>query len=305
MFEDFADIHVYIEVMRGGTLAAAAEKLDRTAASVGRRIRAIEKKAGAQLFTRKGRRLLPTREGELIFEFARRIAEELEGAEAQLKHLAGPSSGHLRITAPVLLGQAVFSKLVPEFMADNPECILFTNLTNRAIDLEEEGYDIALQIGATHRESLTSEYLGTLETGIYTAARGTWSYCADFRHPSELVGLPVMQFSNDDHHADILRLNGPREVAMEVGVRELIVSTDTQTLISAVHNELGLAVLPTFAGHPGVYTGELKRVLPDWYVARESVSIVLPTRRLIRPVVRAFLNFIHKRVGSAMLKVDL
>lgn len=305
MFEDFTDVALYIEIMRSGSPTAAAEKLQRGAASISRRLRAIEKKAGAPLFERKGRRLVATREGELLFEYARRINEELTGAQKQLQHLVAAPAGHLRLTAPVLLGQALFPTLVPEFLEANPECMVFTNLTNRNIDLEEETYDVAIQIGVPHHESLTAEYLGGVEIGLYTAARGTWSYAAEFRHPSELVDLPVMQFTHDDQHAETLRLIGPREVAMEIGVREVLVSTDTLTLLAAVKKELGLATLPTFAGHPGVYTGELKRVLPDWYLSREDVHLVVPTRRIIRPVVRAFLDFAHKRVGSAMLKIDL
>ncbi len=153
-------IETFVAVAARGSLTAAANAEGVAPAIIGRRIDALEARLGVKLLVRTTRRISLTHEGVAFLEDCQRLLADLQSAEASVTAGGVKASGHLRITAPAGFGRKHVAPLVPEFQQRNPEVTLSLDLTDRLVDLVNEGYDCAVRVGALADSSLVSVRLG-------------------------------------------------------------------------------------------------------------------------------------------------
>ena len=153
-------METFVAVANRGSLTAAAHAEGVAPAIIGRRIDALEARLGVKLLVRTTRRITLTHEGVSFLEDCQRLLAELQSAESSVTAGGVKASGHLRITAPAGFGRKHVAPLVPEFLQRNPEVTLSLDLTDRLVDLVNEGYDCAVRVGALADSSLVSVRLG-------------------------------------------------------------------------------------------------------------------------------------------------
>jgi len=149
-------IESFVAVSTKGSLTAAAAAEGVAPAVIGRRIDALEERLGVKLLVRTTRRITLTHEGSAFLESAQRVLAELASAEAEVSAGGLQARGHLRITAPAGFGRRHVAPLVPRFVADHPDLTVSLDLSDRLVDLVNEGFDCAVRVGDLPDSSLIS-----------------------------------------------------------------------------------------------------------------------------------------------------
>ncbi|RTL54398.1 MAG: LysR family transcriptional regulator [Rhodocyclaceae bacterium] len=171
-------IEAFVATALKGSLSAAARQEGVTPAIMGRRIDALEERLGVKLMVRTTRKLSLTQEGAAFLEDCQRLLAELGNAEASVSLGAIRASGHLRISAPAGFGRRHVAPRVAEFLDVHPEVTVSLDLSDRTVDIVNEGIDCAVRIGGLADSNLISVLLGEVTRAVvgspdYLARRGT------------------------------------------------------------------------------------------------------------------------------------
>ena len=149
-------IESFAAVATKGSLTAAAAAEGVAPAVIGRRIDALEERLGVKLLVRTTRRITLTHEGSAFLEDAQRLLTDLANAEASVSAGGVKASGHLRLTAPAGFGRRHVAPLVPRFAEAHRDVSVSLNLSDRVVDIVNEGYDCAVRVGDLPDSSLVS-----------------------------------------------------------------------------------------------------------------------------------------------------
>jgi DNA-binding transcriptional LysR family regulator len=176
--DGFKQIQSFVDVASRGSLSAAARLEGVTPAVIGRRLDALEQRLGVRLLMRTTRRLSLTFEGAAFLEDCQRILNDLANAEASVSLGGVKASGHIKVSAPAGFGRRHVAPVVRQFLADHPEVTCTLDLSDRVVDLVNEGVDCAVRIGEMSDSSLVPIRLAEMHRVIvaspdYLARRGT------------------------------------------------------------------------------------------------------------------------------------
>ena len=156
MRSDLNAIPVFVAVVECGNFAQAAEKLNVTRSAVGKTISRLEQRLGVALFQRTTRRQALTEEGEVFYLQSRRALDNLRDAENEIQRGKTQVQGRLRISLPVLFGQRCVAPILFPLSQRYPELKLELSFSDRQVNLFEEGFDMAIRIGALSDSSFPS-----------------------------------------------------------------------------------------------------------------------------------------------------
>jgi DNA-binding transcriptional LysR family regulator len=243
------------------SFAEAGWLLGVSSSAVGKSIARTEDRLGVRLFHRSTRSMTLTAEGSLFLERCRRILGEVEAAEAELSDAAGSPRGRLRISTPQL--SELIMPALDGFMAQYPDIELDADLSDRMVDIIEEGFDAVIRTGEQHDSRLVSRRLGSCGQ-VLVASPGYLKRQGEPRHPSELV-----------RHACLLHKfpatgkleRWPFKLAASEADPELpqtFVSNTIEVLGFLALQDKGLAFLPTFLVRDALASGALQIVLDDF-----------------------------------------
>lgn len=149
-------IEAFVMAVDHSSFAAAALALQVTPVMVGRRIDTLEKRLGVRLLHRSTRKLALTEEGSVYLEHCRKLLTELDQAESAISVGRHKVTGHLIISAPASFGRQHVAPYAPEFLQQHPELKISFNLTDRVVDLVQEGYDMGIRIGGNIEPSFVA-----------------------------------------------------------------------------------------------------------------------------------------------------
>lgn len=184
--DQIKQIEAFVNSATRGSLSAAAQVEGITPAVIGRRLDALEARLGVKLLVRTTRKLTLTFEGQAFLEDCQRILNDLANAEAAVSLGSIQASGHLRISAPAGFGRRHVAPQVAVFMQGNPEVRVTLDLTDRLVDLLNEGIDCAVRIGEMADSNLVSSKLGEMRRVVVASP----AYLARYgvpRVPADLV----------------------------------------------------------------------------------------------------------------------
>ncbi|MCE9993952.1 LysR family transcriptional regulator [Enterobacter asburiae] len=152
-------METFIAVVESGSFTLAAARLEMSAVMVGKYIALLESQLGTRLLERNTRRQSLTDAGRVYFDEAKRVLEQVAVAESSVERLRAAPAGTLRVTAPTSFGGCVIAPLTAAFLQRFPEVRVELDLTNRRVDLVDEGVDLAIRIGDIHNDDLVAKYL--------------------------------------------------------------------------------------------------------------------------------------------------
>ncbi|MCO5118631.1 MAG: LysR family transcriptional regulator [Burkholderiaceae bacterium] len=183
----FKQIATFAAVAARGSLSAAARAEGVSPAVVSRRLDALEERLGVKLIARTTRRVTLTFEGSAFLEDCQRILREMHDAEASVTLGGVKASGHLRITAPAGFGRQHVAPLIPAFIASHPEVSVTLLLSDRIVDIVNEGVDLAIRIGSLEDSNLVAVKLAD-NSRVVVASPAYLERNGRPKHPDELAG---------------------------------------------------------------------------------------------------------------------
>ncbi len=177
-------METFIAVVECGSFTGAAARLEMSAVMVGKYIALIERQLNTRLLERNTRRQSLTDAGRVYFDEAKRVLEQVSIAESSVERLRVAPAGTLRISAPTSFGACVIAPLTATFLQAWPDVRVELDLTNRMVDLVDEGIDLAIRIGEIRNNDLVAKYLAPYRMTIcaapgYLARHGTPTTPAD------------------------------------------------------------------------------------------------------------------------------
>ena len=289
-------IESFTAVAVKGSLTAAANAEGVAPAVIGRRIDALEERLGVKLMVRTTRRITLTHEGSAFLEDCQRLLADLANAEASVSAGGVKASGHLRITAPAGFGRRHVAPLVPDFLAQHPDTSLSLNLSDRVVDIVNEGYDCAVRVGDLPDSSLISVRLADnrrlcVATPAYLARTGVPA------SPAELARHQCLTLSSDASQSRGWAFVVDGEVTHLRPSGQLDCS-DGQVLHDWCVRGLGLAWRSTWEVEHEVERGELQVVLQDFAAPPNGIYAVFPHAKHLPLRVRLWIDFLKHSYGD-------
>lgn len=302
--DDLNDILVFARVADLGSFTAAARRLELPKSTVSARVARLEERLGMRLIERTTRKLRLTDVGARYHEHARRAILTLEEAAATVASSRSRPVGALRVSTSVVMGQTLLSGVVAEFVGRHPDVQVFIDLTNRRVDLIEEGFDLALRAGSLPDSALVARRIGHAGARLYAAPGylrrlGSPMRPADLAEHQLLEGNPTPSATSWTLRHDV---DGRQE---RIDARFRLITNDVTTLQTAALAGLGIASLPTFAAHDDCATGRLRPVLADWSTRQLDIHAVYPSHKSLSPAVRAFVELASKRIRARLASEPL
>jgi DNA-binding transcriptional LysR family regulator len=289
-------IESFAAVAAKGSLTAAAQAEGVAPAVIGRRIDALEERLGVKLLVRTTRRLTLTHEGSAFLEDCQRILADIANAEASVSAGGVKASGHLRITAPAGFGRRHVAPLVPKFLALHPDVSLSLNLSDRVVDIVNEGFDSAVRVGDLPDSSLVSVRLAD-NRRLCVAAPSYLKRAGTPRQPAELMRHECLLLSSDASQTRGWAFKVDGEVTHLRPAGRLDCS-DGQVLHAWCLQGLGLAWRSTWEVEEQIAAGELQEVLAEFAAPPNGIYAVVPQRRHLPLRVRLWIDFLKHSFGD-------
>ena len=282
-------MRVFVAVVERNGFSAAAEALGVSTAGVTRQVAALEKRLSTRLLHRTTRRVSPTSAGAAYYAQCVRLLAEFDALEASVGAQALEPSGTLRINAPVSWGIARLGPLLAGYRQRYPQVELDLALSDRLVDMVEEGYDVALRITREPSPALIARRLGQARITLcaapaYLAAHGTPATPQDLA-AHDCLGYSYWASGNQ------WPLHGPGG-EVRVAVNSILQANNGDVLREAAIAGLGVILQPDFLLEQALADGRLVRVLPDWEVPPIGIFAVYTSRSHLAPKVRSFIDYL-------------
>ena len=285
----------FVKVVESGSFAAAAERLGVSNSAVSRQVSELEAHLNARLLHRTTRRLSLTEAGQAFYERCVQLLADLEESEAAVRAQAVVPKGTLRVTCGVTFGEHYLAPAIADFAARHPQLVFDVDLSDRAVDLVEEGIDLAVRIGPVGSPALVARRLAYTQLVCCASP----AYLAQHAPPATPDDL--------QQHACFAYTYAPPASAWTFEARDGTRHTpriefrhranNGRLLASIAIAGLGVTLEPDFIVAEAVRSGQLVRVLPDYQPPRSPISAVYPSRRHLSAKVRAFVDFLAARFG--------
>jgi DNA-binding transcriptional LysR family regulator len=292
MLDRLTGMQVFASVAATGSLSAAARALGMSQTMATKHMAALEARLGVKLLHRTTRRLTLTEAGRAYLDAAERILAEVSEADAEATAGAVEVRGALRVNAPVSFGVREIAPLIPRFLKEHPAVNIDLGLNDRYVDLIEEGWDLAIRIGAMASSSMIARRLAPCRTVLctapaYLAEKGTPRTVADLKDHnclgytlSRTIGAGRWPFGAADHG-----------VSVSVTVTGSLNANNGDALTAAAIAGLGILYTPTFLAAREIAAGLLVPLqLERTPIALDGIFAVYPANRRPPAKVRAFID---------------
>lgn len=296
---DPLDMSLFAKVVELGSLSAASRYTGRPKATLSRAMDRLEHKLEARLLDRSARRTTATEAGKVFYEYCRRVSAVIEEAQDAVGALQGNVCGILKVGSSLTIGQTLLNRLVPQFVACHAELRVELELTNRNIDVVEEGFDVVLRAGPLRDSNLVSRQLASLEYGVFSSPAYLSSH-EPLLHPSNLQDALVVDNFTGRSCSD-WGFVGPAGECMTVSVRPRLDFNDATMRREALIAGAGIGRVPRWICKPALNAGVLVEVLPGWTCDRVvHVYALWPSRRYPTPRLRAFLEHLSEHLPALL-----
>ena len=291
-----AQIESFVAVANKGSLTAVGHAQGIAPAAIGRHIDALEARLGVKLLVRTTRRITLTPEGNAFLEDCQRLLGDIAASEARISQGSVKASGHLRLTAPAGFGRRHVAPLVPRFLQQHPDLEISLNLSDRVVDIVNEGVDCAVRVGDLPDSSLISVRLAD-NRRLCVAAPAYLDRAGVPRHPSELARHECLTLS-----IDASQTRG-WAFSIDAAVTHLRPSgrlncTDGQVLHDWCVAGLGLAWRSTWEVEQEVATGKLRTVLDEFIAPPNGIYAVFAHAKHLPLRVRLWIDFLKGAYGD-------
>lgn len=279
----------FTAVVEAGSFVGAMEATALSKPAVSRQVSDLEAHLGTRLLQRTTRRLSLTSEGQAYYQRCKEVLQAVQEAEAEVSSSTVQAQGRLRIGAPQTFGAMHLAALWGSFAAQNPQVSLDIVLSDRVVDLVEEGYDLVIRIARLPDSSLISRELARTRmvpcaSPGYLARRGTPT------HPLELARHEVVSYTYWSS-GDVWSFQGPKgEVSVRTHSR--IHANNGDTCRAAALADQGIVLQPDFLVWEDLRSGALVELMPQFKAVELGIFAVYATRKQLPLKVRRLVDFL-------------
>ena len=280
-------MQTFAAVVDAGSFVRASDALGMSKAAVSRQVGELETRLGVRLLHRTTRKLSLTEEGEVFHARCRELLGALAEAEAELTARSGQAVGLLKVSAPVSFGLLHLAQLWAGFLAAHPNVSLEVALSDRMVDLVEEGFDVAIRIARLPSSSLVSRKLSTTRMVLCASPRYLQEHGTP-EHPSDLAAHQVLAYTLLTT-GDAWEFEGP-EGPVTVKVTPRMHTNSGDTCRAAALGHQGIILQPTFLIGEDLRSGALVEILPQYRSLELGIYALYPTRKHVLPKVRLLID---------------
>jgi len=293
--KEFGTIPVFVAVVDNGGFSAASRTLGISKSAVSKRINQLEKHLGARLLHRTTRKLSLTEAGQRYYEHAAQALTAASQAEDAVTELQGEPQGNLKISSSMSFGRLHVAPLIPKLMQRYPKLQIDLVMDDRNIDLVAEGVDVAIRSGDMPDSTLIARKLAPLRQVLCASPDYIERHSMPLT-PSELSqrNCILFSYSGDANEWSLNRGDSSETVQVSGSYRV----NNSEALLEALREGIGIGRLPTFVAGPDLKAGKLVRVLESYHIPDHTFYAVFPERQYLPAKVRAFLDFSIEYFGG-------
>ena len=293
---DLNDLYYFAAVVDHGGFAAAERALGIPKSRLSRRISALEDELGVRLLQRSTRRFAVTDVGMSVHRHAQSMLAEAQAAREVVERLSAEPRGAVRVSVPVSMAQQQFPKLLPEFMGLYPKVRIQLVVSNRRIDVINEGVDVALRVRSKLDDdgSLVMRSFGQIQE-LLVASPAYLDRAGRPTMPEQLAEHVTLSISEDEARQR-WELHGPDGEVRRIDLQPRVTGFDFPMMQAMARDGIGITLLPETVCADAVRRGELEVVLPQWRLPQGIAHAVFASRRGMLPAVRVFIDFLAEKL---------
>ncbi len=291
-----ASMRVFAAVVDAGSFAAAADRLDMSRAMTSKYVISLEDHLGTRLLNRTTRRLSVTESGSAFYERCVQIIADVTEAEQVAGHLSAVPRGTLKIAMPLAFGLHRLGPVIADYVSAYPEVKLDISLSDRKVDLIEEGFDVAIRIGTLPESGLIARKLGSDRT-IVCASPAYLKRHGTPKKPEDLAAHSCLGYTYTNSGGEWRLKNRGKEVAVRSD--GAIKADNGDMLRLAALSGAGLIFQPLFIVSDDLQAGRLVQVLAEYASAELGIYAIYPSRKHLSAKVRTFVDFLVERLDAA------
>ena len=293
--EGFGAIPVFVAVVENSGFSAAARTLGISKSAVSKRINQLEAHLGVRLLHRTTRKLSLTEAGERYFEHAAQALTAAGQAEDAVTELQGEPQGNLKISSPMSFGRLHVAPLIPKLLQRHPKLQIDLVMDDRKVDLVAGGFDVAIRAGNLPDSTLIARKLAPLRQVLCASPDYIDRYGRPGT-PAELSGhnCVLYSYSSDAGEWTLIGESGPETVTVSGSYQV----NNSEALLEALREGVGIGRLPTFVAGPDLKTGRLVKLFESYRLPDFTLYAVFPERQYLPAKVRAFLDFAIEYFGG-------
>jgi len=285
---DLNELLFFTKVVESGGFTSASKRLDVTKATVSRKVADLEKRLGVRLLNRTTRQLNLTEIGNAFYERCSKIINDLDDAQSLVTTHTEQVKGQLKIVMPVEVGQLLLGEFIGLFLQKYPKVTIDAELTNRQVDMLQEGIDVYIRVGLGQDPKLIAHHLGNFEK-ILVASPHYLSDKKPINHPNDLT----------DHECILLNQPGDgfqpwqfkrNQASVTFSPKGRLQCNNVTFLREAILSNLGIGYLPYFLALPHINDGSLCCILKDWNVESAKIYALYQSRQYMPKLLKTFLD---------------
>lgn len=289
----WAAMQSFVRVVESGSFVAAAERLSLSTSSLSRQIAELEQHLGTRLLNRTTRRLSLTESGQAFYERAASLLNDLAEAEAIAGQSAARPRGTVRLTCSHNMAERTIAPAIASFVEHYPDVKFDLTVSDRLIDLIDEGFDLAIRIGQIGSDRLVARRLGQTKLIVCAAPPYVQRHGAPAT-PNDLTRHNVLTYAYSSAPRTWRLIDGADKVH-EVRVTGNLHANSGEALCAAAVAGLGIICEPDFVVGDAIAAGRLERLLPGFEATTAEIWAVYPSRRHLSLKVRLFVDYVAQR----------
>ena len=295
--DKFTDLTIFVQVAQILSFSEAARQMGMSPSGVSRAVQRLEERLGARLLQRTTRSLSLTPDGIVYFERGLQILGDLEELELELMQTQSLPRGILRLDLSTALGRIHIAPMLPKFVAKYPDLQLKVSLSDRLINLNEEGIDISVRVGSSPESRLIAYPLAKAPFVVcaapnYLAQQGlpqtledlAEHNCINFIYPQS--GRPFEWVFQ--HEGEILERQVSGNLAFD----------STEAVLESAITGAGIIQVHEYIAGQAIQRGQLQPVLEDYKAEGKPITVVYPQKRHLSAKVRVFIEFMKALVAD-------
>ena len=298
MLTDLDDFYCFALVVEHGGFSAAERATDIPKSKLSRRVYNLEEHLGVRLIQRSSRHFAVTDIGMNIYRHAQVMMNAAQAAHDLVDHLSIQPRGVIKVSLPVSIAQNEIAKILPEFLKTYPEIKVQLIVSNRRVDIINEGIDVALRVRSNLDDdpNLVLRKFENIEQHLF-ASQAYLNEFGDLKQPEDLSDHQILSMS-DEHLDQYIIVHDHKKQQKKIKVNPMVMGSDLMMLAQLARQNCGIVLLPDSIVQDYVQSGELVRVLPDWKAPHGIFHAVYPSRRGLLPAVRVFIDYLVEQLSK-------
>lgn len=290
---------IFARVVETASFTRAADTLKMPRSTISTAIQELETRVGTRLLARTTRSVSVTPDGAAFYDHCVRLVADVEETEALFRHDDVGPQGVLRVNLPGRIGRLIVAPALPEFLKRYPEVDIELGMTDRAVNLVEDGIDCVLRVGPLQDSELVGRKIGDL-------------VLTNVASPAYLKEYGVPKTPSDLTHHHVIRYASPSSGRVEewewakdgdvhtMPVKGRVTVNSAEASIACCLAGLGLIQIPAYDVKHHISAGELVEVMPNWRAESLPMTILYPHRQHLSRRVQAFVEWVVPLLGQSM-----